>query len=282
MKQSFIIALDALLCDAHDMVDVDGLLGELTAEGEDLEAIVTGIGPDGWATATPAPGWTVAHQVAHLCWTDEAALEAVTDGDAFAARVQAALADMDGFVDAGAEALVALGPAQLTERWRAGRAALVAALAQVPEGTKLAWFGPAMSVASMATARLMETWAHGQDVADALGVERTPTTRLRNVAHLGVRTRDYSYVNRGLEPPAEPFRVELDAPDGTTWTWGPDDAAQRVTGPAVDFCLLVTCRRHPDDLDLGFTGEDAGRWSTIAQAFAGPPGEGPRPDGPRP
>jgi uncharacterized protein (TIGR03084 family) len=58
------------------------------------------------------------------------------------------------------------------------------------------------------------------------------------------------------------------------WTWGPDDALQRVTGPAVDFCLLVTQRRHRDDLALVAEGVDADAWLDIAQAFAGPPGEG--------
>jgi len=126
----------------------------------------------------------------------------------------------------------------------------------------------------MATARLMETWAHGQDVADALGVTREPAMRLRSVAHIGVRTRNFAYSVRGKTPPAEEFRVELTAPDGSLWTWGPADAAQRVTGPAVDFCLLVTQRRHPDDLAVRAQGQDAAEWLTIAQAFAGPTGAG--------
>ena len=126
----------------------------------------------------------------------------------------------------------------------------------------------------MATARLMETWAHGQDVADALGVERVPTARLRNIAHIGVRTRDFAFVANELEPPADPFLVELVGPDGGVWTWGPADAAQVVRGPAVDFALLVTQRRHLDDLALDAVGDDAARWLGIAQAFAGPPGSG--------
>jgi uncharacterized protein (TIGR03084 family) len=126
----------------------------------------------------------------------------------------------------------------------------------------------------MATARIMETWAHGQDVADALGVRRTPTARLRHVAHIGVRTRDFAYMIRGLPVPSEQFRVELLGPAGELWTWGPDDAAQRVTGPALEFCLLVTQRVHREDTALVAVGEDANMWLTIAQAFAGPPGRG--------
>lgn len=131
-----------------------------------------------------------------------------------------------------------------------------------------------MSVASMATGRLMETWAHGQDVADALGVARTPTDRLRHVARIGVRARDFAFHVRGLTPPASEFRVELTGPKGELWTYGPEEAPQRVTGPALDFCLLVTQRAHRDDLAVRAEGPDADRWLDIAQAFAGPPGQG--------
>jgi uncharacterized protein (TIGR03084 family) len=131
-----------------------------------------------------------------------------------------------------------------------------------------------MSVASMATGRLMETWAHGQDVADALGVTRTPTDRLRHVARIGVRARDFAFHVRGLTPPATEFRVELVGPQGEVWTYGPEEAPQRVTGPALDFCLLVTQRAHRGDLAVRADGPDADRWLDIAQAFAGPPGQG--------
>jgi uncharacterized protein (TIGR03084 family) len=120
----------------------------------------------------------------------------------------------------------------------------------------------------------MEYWAHGQDVADALGVRRPPTARLRHVCHLGVRTRDFAHVNRGLEPPGVPIAVELTAPDGGTWSFGDAGADERVTGPAEDFCLLVTQRRHRDDLALVASGPHASTWLDVAQAFAGPPGPG--------
>ena len=132
-----------------------------------------------------------------------------------------------------------------------------------------------MSAASMATARLMETWAHGLDVADTLGVKRPATARLRSIAHIGVRTRDFAFAINGLTPPPEPFRVELRAPDATAWSWGPDDAAQRVTGSAEDFCMLVTQRRPQRGLGRRIAvGADAEQWLGIAQAFAGPPGPG--------
>ncbi|MGI5482194.1 TIGR03084 family metal-binding protein [Streptomyces lavendofoliae] len=260
----------------------DALLDDLREEGEELDRLVAGLGPDGWAAPTPAPRWTVAHQIAHLAWTDTAALLAVTDPDAFRRHTEEALGAPDTFVDDGAEAGAADPPPALLARWRDGRQRLSAALAAAPSGARFPWYGPPMSAASMATARLMETWAHGQDVADALGVTRVPTARLRHVAWIGVRARDHAYAVRGLTPPAAPFRVELTAPDGSLWTYGPGDAAGdppaavagRITGPALDFCLLVTQRAHRDDVAVRAEGPEAERWLGIAQAFAGPAGAG--------
>lgn len=257
------------------MADLEGLLGDFSAECAELDRLVADLDPAEWQRPTPAPGWSIAHQIAHLAWTDEVALLATTDADAFAKEVEAAAPRALTFVDEAAEAKATTTPVpELLAEWRAGRAALVEALRNVPAGTKLPWFGPPMSPASMVTARLMESWAHGQDVADALGVDRAPTGRIRHIAHLGVRTRNYAYLVNGRTAPAEEFRVELAAPDGSVWAWGPEDAAQRITGSALDFCQLVTQRRHLDDLALHAVGADAAEWLTLAQAFAGPPGEG--------
>ena len=250
------------------------IVANLRAESDGLDALVAPLRQDQWALPTPAPGWTIAHQIAHLLWTDRVALTAVTDAAAFAAALEAAAADPDGFVDAGAAELAALPPSELLSEWRVYRARLHEALLAVPQERKVPWFGPPMSAASMATARLMESWAHGLDVADALGVTRPATPRLRSIAHLGVRTRDYAFFVHNLAAPAEPFRVELRAPDGDTWSWGPPDAPQRVTGVALDFCFLVTQRRPLRELDIAAEGADTRRWLEIAQAFAGPPGAG--------
>ena len=134
-----------------------------------------------------------------------------------------------------------------------------------------------MSPASFVTARLMETWAHGQDVADALGQVRTGTARLRSVAEIGYRARPFSYAVHGLPLPDRPVRVELAGPGGEEWTWGPPDADDVVRGSALDFCLLVTQRRHRDELALTVSGAAAQEWTRIAQAFAGPPGGGREP-----
>ncbi|WPO73043.1 MULTISPECIES: TIGR03084 family metal-binding protein [unclassified Streptomyces] len=257
------------------MSDALSVLDDLRSESEELDRLVAELDEGRWALVTPAPRWTIAHQIAHLAWTDRAALLAATDPAAFAAEAEKAAADPGSFVDEGAEEGAALPPAELLARWRTGREALWRVLAEAPAGTRLPWYGPPMAVPSMATARLMETWAHGQDVADALGVTRAPTDRLRHVARLGVRARDFAFAVRGAAAPDGEFRVELTSPvTGEVWAYGPEGAAQRVTGPALDFCLLVTHRAHRTDLALHAEGPDADRWLDLAQAFAGPPGEG--------
>jgi uncharacterized protein (TIGR03084 family) len=262
-----------------------GLLDDLTAEGDQLRDTVDRLGERGWRRPTPADGWTVATSVAHLLWTDEVAVLSAhshrsgEDKAAWDDVVLRAIDDPHGFVDAAAHELATLPRAEVLGRWAAGRAALRQALTELPEGLKMPWFGPPMSPPSMVTARFMETWAHALDVYDAAaqddGQERPePTDRIRHVAHLGVRTRNYAYSVQEEEPPAEEFRVQLTAPSGETWAWGPEGAAQSVTGSAYDFCLLVTQRVHRDDTDLVAVGADAEHWLRIAQAFAGPAGKG--------
>ena len=254
------------------MAKRDAVVADLAAEGAWLDGLVSDLDRRGWERPTPAKGWTVAHQIAHLAWTDDVALMAISEPDRFVDHLREVAADPTGFVDKAAENWS--GQEDLLGTWRAGRERLAEALKKVPDGVRIAWYGPPMSATSMATARLMETWAHGLDVADALGVPVRPTRRLRNVAHLAVRTRDFAYYLHDETPPAEEFRVELTGPDGETWSWGPEGAGQRVTGSADDFCRVAVQRLHRDDADVTAKGADAEHWLTIIQAFAGPPGPG--------
>ncbi|MGW1766785.1 TIGR03084 family metal-binding protein [Streptomyces sp. NPDC002073] len=269
----------AVLAAAPAALAVLAVFADLRDESREVDLLVAALADGDWKRDTPAAGWTVAHQIAHLAWTDRAALLSMTDPDGFARMLGTAAAAPESFVDEGAAEGAALPPAELLERWRDGRAALDAVLAAAPKDTRFPWYGPPMKAASMASARLMETWAHGQDIADALGAVRVPTARLRHVARIGVRARDYAYLVRGLPAPDGEFRVELTAPaaeggPAEVWSYGPPDAPQRVTGPALDFCLLVTQRAHRADLAVRAEGADADRWLDIAQAFAGPAGTG--------
>jgi uncharacterized protein (TIGR03084 family) len=261
------------------------VLTDLAQEGDRLESLVVDLPEDGWRRTTPAEGWDVATTVAHLAWTDEVAVLAARAGEgeegkaAWDAVVLEAMGDPEGFVDAQALAGGRAAPDDLLSRWRMARQELARVLSDLPSETRMPWFGPPMSPTSMATARFMETWAHALDVAEALGATVEPHDGVRHVVHIGVRTRAFSFANRGLEAPTQEVRVELVAPSGETWTYGPEDATQRVTGSAWDFALLVTQRAHRADLDVHAEGDEAGRWLDVAQAFAGPPGTGRSPQG---
>lgn len=250
------------------------ICADLSNEQEELDAIVAGLDEDGWNTMTPAEGWTIKDQIRHLAYFDDRARLAATDAEAFKAYLQTSLQDLESYLKHLESAGTDLSGAETLEWWRRERQALIEAIAPMDRKTRLPWYGPDMSVMSSATARLMETWAHGQDIADALGLTRQPTDRLRHVAHIGVRTFGWSYINRQMEVPDTPVRVELTGPSGDLWTWGPDQAENSVRGPAEDFCLVVVQRRHLDDTGLIVSGEIAKQWMLLSQAYAGPPGEG--------
>ena len=256
------------------MADLVALRADLAAELADLDSLVATLVDAAWLTPTPAAGWDVRDSISHLAGSDAAALLAVVDPAGFSARLPEIAADPDAWVQRDVELGRALRPRDVLAWWRAGRTALLEAFSDLDPTSRIPWFGPPMGPASFMTARLMETWAHGEDVADALGVRRARTRRLRHVADLGVRTRGFAYAVHGRSAPDDDVRVELVAPDGAGWTWGPVGAENRVTASAEDFCLLVTQRRHREDVDVRATGQVAVEWLTIAQAFAGPPGEG--------
>jgi uncharacterized protein (TIGR03084 family) len=258
------------------MPDLVQLADDLRAEHAELDAFVSSILPGEWDTPTPAVGWSVRDQVSHLSFFDEEATLAATDPEAFNERLMTAAADIDGYMNGPLAKGRAITPEEMLEWWRGSRASMLEAFAGVDPAARIPWYGPPMGLASFISARLMETWAHGQDVIDALGAKREPTERLRHVAFLGVRARRNSYAAHGMEMPEGEVRVELHGSDGDVWTFG--DASENVVrGSAEGFCLLVTQRRHPADTDVETQGPLAAEWMSIAQAFAGPPGEGRRP-----
>lgn len=256
-------------------VDMSALADDLAAETASLVALLDGLGEADWGRPTPAVGWSIADQVVHLAYFDDMAVLGIRDRAAFErARDAAPEVDEHGdrIVERVAKARRGMPAAEVDTWFRHARAALDATCRGTDPSLRVPWYGPDMSAAAMLTARIMETWAHGHDVADALGAPWPVTPAVRQVAHLGVRALPNSFRARGLAVPDAPVRVEVVGPDGDIWAWGPDDAANRVTGPAVDLSLVVTRRRHPDDTALVAEGPVAAEWLTIAQAFAGPPG----------
>lgn len=254
--------------------DLDALRADLAAEVASLAEMVEPLGAEQLSRPTPAEGWDVADTLAHLAGFDDNATLAVEDPDAFRAELVRLLETggdpIGDATDRGRE----LGPEGSRRWWREASARFASAAAALDPATRVPWYGPDMGAMSFVTARLMETWAHGQDVRDALGAPPSASDRLRHVADIGIRARRYSYTVRGMDLPAEGVRVELVAPSGELWTWGEEDDPGRVSGPALDFCLLVTQRRHRDDVSVTAAGAHAEEWLGIAQAFAGPPGPG--------
>jgi uncharacterized protein (TIGR03084 family) len=253
------------------MPDVAGLCRDALAEHDDLRAMLAGIPEEDWDRSTPAAGWTIRDQLSHLGYFDGAARLSMADPDTFRSLLAEAAADIEKFVAATLDYGRGIPGSELLDRFTEARRSLVEAALAMPDGARVPWYGPDMSVASSITARIMETWAHGQDVADALGVTRPPTERLRHVCDIGIRARPFAYRSRGLELPDTPLRVELTAPGGGVWEWGPPDAADRVSGAALDFALVVTQRRLLADTALQAEGDDARTWIAFAQAFAGNP-----------
>lgn len=252
------------------------LRDDLGAEQVALDDVVSSLTDEQWHYNTPSPGWDVADQIAHLTYFDEAAATAIYDPERFALQRDELIAHA---LDEGSDAftldpLRRLSPRALLERWRNGRRTLTSAAGTLNERTRLEWFGPSMSARSFLSARLMETWAHGTDVVDALGAFRPATDRLVHVAELGYRTRRWSYQVRGEPVPEGDVRLELVSPIGARWIWGPETAEDTISGPAEEFCLVVTQRRHVADTSLR-TGELGRHWLERAQAFAGTATSGP-------
>jgi uncharacterized protein (TIGR03084 family) len=253
------------------------VVAALNADGEELTELVSELDADRWALPTPAPGWTIAHQIAHLAAVFRIAGLAAADPAKFQAMASQLSPDFDANVAVALQEYLVEPPPTLLARWRAELTTAVGALAVADPDKPVPWLVRPLPPAVLASAGMLELFAHGQDIADALGVRRPRTDRIRYLVGFAVRTWDFGYLARGLTPPEVEFRYELTAPSGALWTFGPEDAEQRITGPAEDFCLLVTRRRHRDDLAVTATGPDADHWLSIAQAYRGSAGEGRQP-----
>jgi uncharacterized protein (TIGR03084 family) len=253
---------------------MESICDDLEAETADLLKLVVGLSPLHWDLATPAEGWTIRDTISHLAFFDETGNLAATNEDAFAASRKELMAQNDSD-SAGLARGREMKPMQVLNWFISSRSNMVSNFRDLDSKARLPWYGPSMGALSFATARLMETWAHGQDVADAVGATRAPTSRLKHIAHIGVRARPFSYMINERELPPVEVAVKLKAPDGSTWTWNEDAVEQNlISGNALDFCLVVTQRRHRDDTNLVANGDAATEWIRFAQAFAGAPGRG--------
>lgn len=267
------------------MTTLPRLLDDLDGEYGDLRAVAGRLSDADprWDLATPAAGWAVRDQISHLAYFDDAGRMAMVDPDAFAVSVDEVLAATGDPMEVHLERGRAMGGDELLSWWDSAHRSMLDSFAVADPAARVPWFGPPMGTLSFISARLMETWAHGQDICDALGIDRTPTARLQHIAHLGVRARPFSYAVRGKDVPPGRIEVVVTAPDDSKWRWligeatGEATGEQRVatvSGTALDFCLVVTQRRNVADTDLDVVGALAEDWMSVAQAFAGPPGPG--------
>lgn len=259
-------------------------MGELCADLLDeyraLAALAQALTPEQWRTRTAFFGWTPWDEVAHLCFFDETGWLAASDRAAFAADTGSLLAQLAAGREISAiarEKYGALDGAALLTHWRGCFERLAAVLASLDANARLPWYGPDMSARSFATARMMETWAHGQDIFDAMRVRRQPSRCLRHIAHLGVTTYGWTFANRKLAVPEPVPYVELTTAGGEVWTWGAYSSEHFVSGDAEEFCLVVTQRRNVADTALQYDGAPAARWLSMAQCFAGAPAAPPPP-----
>lgn len=254
------------------------LVADLRAEYDELADYLATLPEGDWAKHTVFYDWTVADEVMHLHQVDLFGLIAMRDAQEFAELFKTVRAGQAQGIELSQEMRTRFGhlaPAEQLAAWRATYDEVLTRFAASDADTRMPWFGPEMGVASFAAARQMEVWAHGQDIYDLFRVRRRSHDRIRAICDLGVRTQGWSFRNRGLDRPAPPH-VTLTAPSGDIWEWTPD-GVESVTGPAEDFALVVTQRRHVDDTDLVVTGTGARAWMEIAQCFAGKPADGPAP-----
>ena len=256
-------------------------IADFRDEAAELHSLLATIAPPDWGRPTQFKQWTPNDIIQHLHDGDVMALASATDPANFAARAAEVVARRSTGLTRIQEARQRFGDlkgARLLQQWHDTLTRLCAALAAKDPQARLVWYGPDMGLRMFATARQMETWAHGQAIYDMLGTERPHASpRLRNIAEIGVRTFGWAYRNRGRDIPAEQPFIHLRTPSGEIWEWNDPAAPNRVEGDALGFCQVVTQTRNVADTALRVTGPVAQDWMAIVQCFAGPPETPPAP-----
>ena len=251
---------------------------DFLAESEALAELVVPLSDVDMERPTEFKGWTINNVIRHLHVWNHAADLSLTDEDAFQAfyaEVGASVAG--GLTDFEEKWLDGLSGRALVETWRTFCREMAGRFGAADPSMRVKWAGPDMSVRSSITARLMETWAHGQEVYDELGVVRQNADRIRNIVVLGINTYGWTFAVRG-EPAPDPVpHLILTAPSGEIWTFNEPNDAECIEGPAEDFCQVVTQVRNVADTRLKLTGANAADWMSKAQCFAGPPETPPAP-----
>ena len=257
------------------MTDLTNIVADLRAEGDELYQLLLTLDEADWSRATAFKSWTINDVVAHLYFGDYLGVTSHKDGQAFKrfmAEVQGSGQTLATFTR---EWLNNLSGREMLERWRGLFIEMCDLFATSDPKLRLTWAGPDMGIQMFATARLMETWAHSWAIYDLLGAPYPQSDRIKHIATIGVKTYQWTFVNRSLTPPGPAPHISLQAPSGETWEWNTEQGDNKIIGAAVEFCQVVTQVRNIADTELILTGESAQQWMAIAQCFAGPAEEPP-------
>ena len=252
---------------------MDGIVDALVAQQAELSGLLEPLDAAGWARSSPCEGWDVADVVLHLAQTNEMAIGSAEDrfDEVLAGLLVGAAPAAD--VDDGAAAMVDLatergdGPA-VRARWQAGIDRLDALLRAGDPTAKVTWVAGRLSLRTLATTRLAETWIHTGDVAEALGQPLEPAERLEHIARLAWRTLPYAFQKAGRPAPG-PVAFRLTSPSGRLWTFEPDEPATTVvTGPGADLCGVAGRRLDPATTGLRAEGPDAKAVLELVRTYA--------------
>ena len=255
------------------------LARDLRDEGQQLGEFILSLSDDAWQTQSPFKSWTIRDVLIHLMVGDRLNVLSMTAADQFQEIMATRRARREAGQPrtSGEEILEheVAHDAEAVRQWLAGLNTLCDLFADADARARMKWVGPDMSIRSAATARLMETWAHGQDIYDMMRAPRQHFDRVRHIAVLGVNTYNWTFSNRGLETPGPTPRVELKSPSGEWWCWNESETDNLVKGSAVEFCQVVTQGRNIGEVNLEVNGPNAQAWMAIAQCFAGTPEDPP-------
>ena len=250
---------------------MDQICDDIAAETRALSTVVEDLTEDQWRAPTVAEGWDSHETILHLGATDWICYLTLVNPKLFVdIRTQLSKGETSVHKAVGPH-VRGLQGRELWEWFLTGRSEMLRALGDTDPKARITWLGPDIGARALATSRLLETWTHSHDLADSFGIQYPRTNRLRHIAHIGVVTREFSYVNQGLTPPKEPVRVELVSPNGDQWSWGPDDATNKVSANAYEFCKVITRRIPVAESAVETHGVLAQKWMEIAQPWIEPP-----------
>lgn len=250
---------------------------DFRAESDALFELLNKADPSCFDEPTQFKRWTINAVLQHLHFWNQMAGFQITDEAKLINRMKAVGRHSGGMRGFEAEHFAGLSGSNLLRAWHSEAQTVADLFGTTDPKARLKWAGPDMSARSSITARLMETWAHGQEIYDHLGVVRKNEDRIQNIVVLGVNTFNWTYKTRGEEPPTTMPYLKLQAPSGELWSFGAPSDSEFIEGRAEEFCQVVTQTRNIADTALRVTGSVAKDWMSKAQCFAGAPETPPAP-----